>query len=64
VEEAGSRQAKTKPFITKFAKVYTPVVFFLEVLFTYIPHLFVKAYNFNQWLYRALLFGVISIAWP
>ena len=60
VEEAGSRKAKTQQFITRFAKVYTPIVFFLAVGFTFIPYFFVEAYNFNEWLYRALIFLVIS----
>lgn len=60
VEEAGSRKAKTQQFITKFAKVYTPIVFFLAVGLTFIPYFVVEAYDFNQWLYRALIFLVIS----
>ncbi|MBF9252226.1 cadmium-translocating P-type ATPase [Pontibacter sp. 172403-2] len=60
VEEAGSRKAKTQQFITRFAKVYTPIVFFLAVGLTFIPYFFVEAYDFNQWLYRALIFLVIS----
>jgi Zn2+/Cd2+-exporting ATPase len=60
VEEAGSRKAKTQQFITRFAKVYTPIVFFLAVGLTFIPYFIVEAYDFNQWLYRALIFLVIS----
>ncbi|ARS38046.1 MULTISPECIES: heavy metal translocating P-type ATPase [Pontibacter] len=60
VEEAGSRKAKTQQFITRFAKVYTPIVFFLAVGLVFIPYFFVEAYDFNQWLYRALIFLVIS----
>ncbi|MDX5423015.1 MAG: cadmium-translocating P-type ATPase [Hymenobacteraceae bacterium] len=60
VEEASSRKAKTQQFITKFAKVYTPIVFFLAVGLTFIPYMFVEVYNFDQWLYRALIFLVIS----
>jgi Zn2+/Cd2+-exporting ATPase len=60
VEEAGSRKAKTQQFITRFAKVYTPIVFFLAVGLTLIPYFVVDAYEFNVWLYRALVFLVIS----
>ncbi|EJF10779.1 heavy metal translocating P-type ATPase [Pontibacter sp. BAB1700] len=60
VEEAGSRKAKTQQFITKFAKVYTPIVFFLAIGLVFIPYFFVESYDFNQWLYRALIFLVIS----
>ncbi|ARS34621.1 heavy metal translocating P-type ATPase [Pontibacter actiniarum] len=60
VEEAGSRKAKTQQFITRFAKVYTPIVFFLAVGLTFLPYFFVEDYDFNQWLYRALIFLVIS----
>ncbi|MCJ8167615.1 cadmium-translocating P-type ATPase [Pontibacter sp. E15-1] len=60
VEEAGSRKAKTQQLITRLAKVYTPVVFFLAVSLTFIPYFFVEGYDFNQWLYRALVFLVIS----
>lgn len=60
VEEASSRKAKTQQFITRFAKVYTPIVFFLAVGLTFLPYFFVETYDFNQWLYRALIFLVIS----
>ncbi|MFB9865566.1 heavy metal translocating P-type ATPase [Rufibacter immobilis] len=60
VEEAGSRKAKTQQLITRLAKVYTPVVFFLALGLTFVPYFFVEAYDFNQWLYRALIFLVIS----
>ncbi|WP_240676152.1 heavy metal translocating P-type ATPase [Botryobacter ruber] len=60
VEEAGSRKAKTQLFITRFAKVYTPIVFFLALGLVFIPFFFVETYDFDQWLYRALIFLVIS----
>lgn len=60
VEEASTRKAKTQQFITKFAKVYTPIVFFLAVGLIFIPYFFVEVYDFQQWLYRALIFLVIS----
>lgn len=60
VQEATARKAKTQRFITRFAKVYTPVVVFLAVGLTFLPYFFVENYVFNDWLYRALIFLVIS----
>lgn len=60
VEQAGTRKAKTQRFITKFAKVYTPAVVFLAVGLTLIPYFLVEDYVFQDWLYRALVFLVIS----
>lgn len=60
VQEASSRKAKTELFIRKFAKIYTPIVFFLAVAVTFLPYLFVENYVFEQWFYRALVFLVIS----
>ncbi len=60
VEEAGTRKAKTQQFITRFAKVYTPIVVFLALGLALLPYFFVANYEFNEWLYRALIFLVIS----
>src|SRR5690606_26631017 len=60
VEHAGTRKAKTQQFITKFAKVYTPVVVFLAIGLTFIPFFVVDDYVFEQWLYLVLVFFVIS----
>lgn len=60
VEEASSRKASTQQFITRFAKIYTPVVVFLAIGLTLLPYFFVENYVFNEWLYRALVFLVIS----
>ena len=60
VRDATSRKAPTELFITKFAKIYTPIVVGLAVLITFIPALFVENYVFSDWLYRALVFLVIS----
>ena len=60
VQEASSRKAKTELFIRKFAKVYTPAVFFLAVAVTLLPYFFVENYLFREWFYRALIFLVIS----
>jgi Cd2+/Zn2+-exporting ATPase len=60
VQEASGRKAKTQLFISKFAKVYTPIVVFLAVALTFLPYFIVDNYVFNDWLYRALVFLVIS----
>lgn len=60
VQQASSRKAKTELFIRKFAKIYTPVVFFLAVAVTLLPFFFVENYMFREWFYRALIFLVIS----
>ncbi|MFV8346967.1 heavy metal translocating P-type ATPase [Flavobacterium sp. ZB4P13] len=60
VQEATAKKAPTELFIRKFAKIYTPVVVFLAIGICLLPMLFVENYNFNDWLYRALIFLVIS----
>ena len=60
VQDAVSRKAKTQQFITRFAKVYTPIVVGLAVLLVLLPYLIVSDYVFRDWLYRALVFLVIS----
>lgn len=59
VEEATSKKAKTEKFITKFAKYYTPVVCLLALMLAIIPSIFFKQ-QFIEWVYRALIFLVIS----
>lgn len=60
VQNATSQKAPTELFIRKFAKIYTPIVVLLAILICVIPLLFVENYVFSQWLYRALVFLVIS----
>ncbi|MBK9800054.1 MAG: cadmium-translocating P-type ATPase [Bacteroidetes bacterium] len=60
VQEATARKAPTQLFISKFAKIYTPIVVFLAIGICLLPSLFVSDYVFNDWLYRALVFLVIS----
>ena len=61
VQNATTRKAKTELFIRKFAKVYTPIVFFLALALVTIPILILGSeYQFQTWLYRALVFLVIS----
>lgn len=60
VQHASSQKAPTELFIRKFAKVYTPIVVFLAIAICLLPALFVKDYVFTDWLYRSLIFLVIS----
>lgn len=60
VQNATARKSKTELFIRKFARVYTPIVVFLAIALTFLPYFFVENYVFQNWLYRALIFLVIS----
>jgi Cd2+/Zn2+-exporting ATPase len=60
VQDAVGRKAKTQQFITRFAKIYTPIVVGLAVLLVLVPYFLVDDYVFRTWLYRALVFLVIS----
>jgi len=60
VQNATARKSKTELFIRKFARVYTPIVVFLAIGVTFLPYFFVDDYVFRDWLYRALIFLVIS----
>ena len=60
VQQASTQKAPTELFIRKFAKLYTPVVVFLAIGITLLPALFISDYVFRDWLYRALVFLVIS----
>ncbi|MBP6180540.1 heavy metal translocating P-type ATPase [Flavobacterium sp.] len=60
VQEATTKKATTELFIRKFAKIYTPIVVFLAIGICLLPILFVENYVFKDWLYRALIFLVIS----
>lgn len=60
VQDASSRKAKTELFIRSFARVYTPIVVLLASLLVFLPYFFVSPYLFNEWLYRGLVFLVIS----
>ncbi|BFO66004.1 heavy metal translocating P-type ATPase [Chryseobacterium sp. KCF3-3] len=60
VQNATAQKAPTELFIRKFAKVYTPIVVFLAIGICLLPYFFVSDYQFRDWLYRALIFLVIS----
>ncbi len=60
VQDATARKSQTQLFISRFAKIYTPIVFFLAVAVCFVPYFFVEGYDFQTWFYRALVFLVIS----
>ena len=60
VQEASAKKAPTELFIRKFAKIYTPIVVYLAIAICVLPMVFIDNYIFKDWLYRALVFLVIS----
>ncbi|MFS0656107.1 heavy metal translocating P-type ATPase [Bacillus sp. 179-C3.3 HS] len=60
VENASSRKAQTENFITKFARYYTPAVVVLALLLAFVPPLIMPSAQLSEWVYRALVFLVIS----
>ena len=60
VHEASTRKAKTQRLITRFAKIYAPIVVFLATALVVLPYFLASTYVFEEWLYRALVFLVIS----
>ncbi len=60
VQDATARKSQTQLFISRFAKVYTPIVFFLALAVCLVPYFFVADYEFYTWFYRSLVFLVIS----
>lgn len=60
VQDATARKSQTQLFISRFAKIYTPIVFALALAVCLVPYFFVEPYEFTIWFYRALVFLVIS----
>jgi Cd2+/Zn2+-exporting ATPase len=60
VENASSKKAPTEQFITKFARIYTPIVVVAALGLAVIPPLLIEGATFSDWIYRALVFLVIS----
>lgn len=60
VQDATARKSQTQLFISRFAKVYTPIVFGLAIIVCFGPALFQDDYVFREWFYRSLVFLVIS----
>lgn len=59
VEESAERKSKSQKFITKFAKIYTPVVIAITVLVSVLPPLIFN-YDFGQWVYKGLALLIVS----
>lgn len=60
VENASSKKAPTENFITKFARYYTPFVVIVAAMLAVLPPLIISGASFSDWVYRALVFLVIS----
>ncbi len=60
VEESSGRKARSEQFITSFARVYTPIVVVSALLLAVVPPLILQGALFSDWLYRALVFLVVS----
>ena len=60
VENASSKKSKSENFISKFAKYYTPIVVIIAIFVAILPPLLVSGQSFNDWLYKALSFLVVS----
>ena len=67
VEDAGEHKSKSEAFITRFARIYTPIVVFLAIAIAIVPPLYISLTShlslltsFPTWLYRALMFLVVS----
>ena len=60
VENASSKKSKSENFITKFARIYTPIVVVVALLLAVVPTLVLPGAIFSDWLYRALTFLVVS----
>ena len=60
VEDASEHKSKSEAFITRFARIYTPVVVIAAVVLAVVPPLLTSMDSFPTWLYRALLFLVVS----
>ena len=60
VKNSDKHKAKTEVFITKFAKIYTPIVVLFAAILAFVPPIFVGFENLNEWVRRALVFLVTS----
>ena len=60
VENAAAKKSTSERLITRFAKIYTPIVISLAVLLAILPPIINGEYNFRLWIFRALSFLVVS----
>lgn len=58
IEKSNDKKTNTEKFITRFSRIYTPIVVLLSILITLIPG--ILGYEFNDWIYKSLEFLVIS----
>lgn len=59
IENSNDKKGKTEKFITKFSKIYTPIIVVVALLLVIIP-VFIFKQDFNTWLYKSLIFLVTS----
>ena len=60
VQNATSKKAKTELLIRRLAKIYTPIVVYIAIAICVLPYFFIDDYIFSDWLYRSLIFLVVS----
>ena len=60
IKNATNKKAKIENFITKFAKYYTPIIIIISFILAIFPPLFFMNEKFNIWLYRSIIFIVLS----
>lgn len=60
VKNSNKNKSKTEKFVTKFAKIYTPIVVLFAVILAFVPPIFIGFENLNEWVRRALVFLVTS----
>lgn len=60
VQNASNKKAPTEKFITKFCRYYTPIVVFSALALAVIPPMIIEGTTFSEWIYRALIFLVVS----
>lgn len=60
VKNSNKSKTRTELFITKFAKVYTPIVVILAIIIAFVPSIFIGFQSLNEWIKRALVFLVTS----
>lgn len=60
VENAAAKKSKSERLITRFSKIYTPIVIILAISLVILPPIITGEYNFKMWVFRALSFLVVS----
>lgn len=60
VEEAQNNKAESEAFITKFTRIYTPVMFICALLVMFVPPVTFSFGNWDMWIYRGLIFMIVA----